>query len=244
MLFSTNSFSICNTFFKHKRIHKMTWFSPGSASQNELEYVSINWRWCSSLQDIRSYRGAHVGSHHFLVVGKIRLKLKKVKKVQPKWPYAVDRPKNTNVSKSYCEELKRLAVIQHPPTIEEQWSLFSWTMSQTVKTVLDRRKGTNKKMWITTKTCKLIDEKKIAKINRRQKRRLLSWRIEYTWALTGKWRRLKELTETQEAGKKNNTKTLCRIVRKWPSSSSSSGVPIMSKDGVCVYLSKKDTPSR
>lgn len=62
--------------------------------------------------DVCSHRGADVGSDHFPVVGKIRLKLKKVKKVQPKRPYLVAKLKNTNVSKSYREELsKRLEVI-------------------------------------------------------------------------------------------------------------------------------------
>ncbi|XP_051916104.1 craniofacial development protein 2-like [Hippocampus zosterae] len=98
MLTSTNGLSIGNTFFEHKRIHKVTWVSPGGGTRNELDYICINTRWRSSLLDVRSYRGADVGSDHFLVVSKIKLKLKKVKKVQPKRPYAVDKLKNKNFS--------------------------------------------------------------------------------------------------------------------------------------------------
>ena len=79
MLTSTNGLSIGNTFFKHKQIHKKTWVSPGGETQNELDYICINTTWRSSLLDVRSHRGADVGSDHFLVVSKIRLKLKKVK---------------------------------------------------------------------------------------------------------------------------------------------------------------------
>ncbi|KAK0134904.1 Craniofacial development protein 2 [Merluccius polli] len=220
MLTSTNGFSIGNTFFGHKRIHKMTWVSPGGGTRNELDYICINTRWCSSLLDVRSYRGADVGSDHFLVVGKIRLKLKKVEKVQPKRPYAVDKLKNNNVSESFREELsKKLAVPQHPSTIEEQWSLFSRTITETAEAVLGRR-GTNKERWITDHTWKLIDERKVAKIKREQKRRLRSWRME-----DEEYRRLdrevkkscrndkrrwleEKAREAQEAAEKNNTKTL------------------------------------
>ncbi|KAK0150528.1 Craniofacial development protein 2 [Merluccius polli] len=189
----------------------MTWVSPGGGTRNELDYICINTRWRSSLLDVRSYRGADVGSDHFLVVGKIRLKLKKVEKVQPKRPYAVDKLKNNNVSESFREELKG--------------------------------GGTNKERWITDHTWKLIDERKVAKIKREQKRRLRSWRME-----DEEYRRLdrevkkscrndkrrwleEKAREAQEAAEKNNTKTLYRIVRELTSSRSSSGVPTRSKDG-------------
>lgn len=83
--------------------------------------------------------------YHFLVVGKIRLKLKRVQKVRPKRPYAVDKLKNNVTSKSYFEELsKKLEVPQHPSTIEEQWGLFSHAISETAEKVLGRKRGLNK----------------------------------------------------------------------------------------------------
>lgn len=51
--------------------------------------------------DVYSHRGADVGSDHFLVAGKIRLKLKKVHKA-----YAVDKLKNHHLSRSYHEEFQ------------------------------------------------------------------------------------------------------------------------------------------
>ncbi|KAJ8386425.1 hypothetical protein AAFF_G00170220 [Aldrovandia affinis] len=94
MLTSTNGLSIGNTFFKHKQIHKMTWVLPDGNTRNELDYICTSTRWCSSLVGVRSHRGADVGSDHYLVVGKIRLKLKKVQTVWLKRPYAVDKLKS------------------------------------------------------------------------------------------------------------------------------------------------------
>lgn len=125
MLATTNGLSIGNTFFEHKQIHKMTWVSPGGGTWNELDYICISIRWRSSVLDVRSHRGADVGSDHFLVARKIRLKLKKVQKAQPKRSYPVDKLKNHHLSRGYHEELrKKLEATQHPSSIEEQWSLF------------------------------------------------------------------------------------------------------------------------
>lgn len=152
MLTSLTVSVIGNTFFTQKQIQKMTWVSPGGTLHNELDHICVTSRWCASLLDVRSYRGARVSSDYFHVVGKIMLK---VTKIQPKRPYTVDKPRMTSVSKSYHEELmKRLAVIQHPPTTEEQWSLFHRTISETAEAVVGRRRGTNKERWITDKTCK------------------------------------------------------------------------------------------
>ncbi|KAK0133280.1 hypothetical protein N1851_031194 [Merluccius polli] len=196
------------------------------------------------LKSMKDYRLDILGISEMRWTGQGRLMLKKVEKVQPKRPYAVDKLKNNNVSESFREELsKKLAVPQHPSTIEEQWSLFSRTITETAEAVLGRRRGTNKERWITDHTWKLIDERKVAKIKREQKRGLRSWRME-----DEEYRRLdrevkkscrndkrrwleEKAREAQEAAEKNNTKTLYRIVRELTSSRSSSGVPTRSKDG-------------
>jgi len=47
-----NGLKIGNTFFQHKDIHKKTWLSPDSNTQNEIDYICINNRWRSSLSDV------------------------------------------------------------------------------------------------------------------------------------------------------------------------------------------------
>jgi len=37
-----NELKIGNTFFQHKDIHKKTWLSPDSNTQNETDYICIN----------------------------------------------------------------------------------------------------------------------------------------------------------------------------------------------------------
>lgn len=107
--------------------------------------------------------------------GKTRLKLKKV---QPKRPYAVNKLKNTNISRSYREEFSIKLEVPSLSSVEEQWSQFSHAITETAETVLVRRRGTNKERWLTDKMRKLIDERKMAKVKREKKRRLRCWRME------------------------------------------------------------------
>ena len=61
---TANGFCIGNTFFQHKRIHKWTWCSPDGKTSNEIDYICISKRWRRSLYDVRSFRGADIGSDH------------------------------------------------------------------------------------------------------------------------------------------------------------------------------------
>ena len=44
-----NAIKIGKIFFKHKIMHKKTWRSPDNNTQNEIDYICINNKWCSSL---------------------------------------------------------------------------------------------------------------------------------------------------------------------------------------------------
>ena len=105
MLAGTSRLSIGNTFFGHRRVHKMTWTSPDGGTQNEIDYICISSRWRSSLYDVRTYRGADAGSDYNLVIGKIRLKLKKKTSVKTERPYAVGSLKTRTRQKDSMSNL-------------------------------------------------------------------------------------------------------------------------------------------
>ena len=50
---------------------------------NQIDYITINRRWRSPLQDLRVRRDADVGSDHHLVVAQLKLKLAATKKRRP-----------------------------------------------------------------------------------------------------------------------------------------------------------------
>ena len=76
-LCANNKFVIGGSIFAHKRLHKETWVSPDHITENQIYHFCINKKCKRSLQDVCVKRGADVASDHHLLVGKIRMRLKK-----------------------------------------------------------------------------------------------------------------------------------------------------------------------
>ena len=168
---SNNGLKIGNTFFKHKDIHKKTWLSPDGNTLNEIDYICVNKKWGTSLMDVKVHRGADVGSDHYLLVGKIRIKLKRKTKKERVLAYAVEKLKEPSTAEWFRLELaNRFDVLRLDLSIEDQLESFSSGVKVSAETVLGRRRGTNKERWISSRTWNLIDKRKEAKIKRDQAR--------------------------------------------------------------------------
>ena len=66
---------IGGSLFPHTDIHKATWVEPNQRNVNQFGHMAISKKWWRSLLDVRSYRGADVGTDHHLVVAQLKLKL-------------------------------------------------------------------------------------------------------------------------------------------------------------------------
>ena len=75
-----HEYIIGGTLFEHKDIHKATWLSPKGDFTSQIDHICINNRWKKCLLDVRSQRGADINTSHYLVRGKLRLKLSSLKK--------------------------------------------------------------------------------------------------------------------------------------------------------------------
>ena len=59
-----------NSFYRHKDIHKFTWEARGTKSI--IDYIIINDRLKSSIEDTRVFRGKEIDSDHKLVESKFK----------------------------------------------------------------------------------------------------------------------------------------------------------------------------
>ena len=75
-----NALVIANTLFQQHKRRLCTWASPDGQHRNQIDYILCSQRWRSSIQSAKTRLGADCGSDHELLIGKFRLKLKKVGK--------------------------------------------------------------------------------------------------------------------------------------------------------------------
>jgi len=65
-----NKLKITNSFYKHKDIHKFTWEARGTKSI--IDYIIINDRLKSNIENTRVFRGSEIDSDHKLVESKFK----------------------------------------------------------------------------------------------------------------------------------------------------------------------------
>ncbi|XP_078682172.1 uncharacterized protein LOC144916725 [Branchiostoma floridae x Branchiostoma belcheri] len=248
-----NSLTIGNTFFQHKLIHKKTWSSPDGTVNNEIDYICISQRWKSALLDVRVYRGEDVGSDHHLLGAKMRLRLKKLTVKKKQKPFATDKLKDPTSSEKYRIKLQnRFQLLQEMgPDLEDQWSFFRETLTQSAEETIGRRRGSRKEQWIKEDTWKLIDERKKMKGERDRARsaekkeetrnlyRDLDRQVKKSCRTDKREWLEKKSSEAEEAAKKNDARTLYRIVRELTGTWNSSSVPVKDKSGKTLLTTEE-----
>ena len=75
----SNQLAIKNTMFQKHPRRLYTWTSPDGKTKNKIDYIMIEKRWSSSIQNVTTKRDADCDTDHELLVAtlKIRLKCKK-----------------------------------------------------------------------------------------------------------------------------------------------------------------------
>ncbi|VDP45857.1 unnamed protein product [Schistosoma margrebowiei] len=63
-----NKLVIGGIIFPHKRIHKVTWISPGHTTENQIDHNYINKKFRRTMEGVKTRRGANIASDHHLVV--------------------------------------------------------------------------------------------------------------------------------------------------------------------------------
>ena len=86
-----NTLVIANTPFQQHKRRLYTWTSPDGQHGNQIDYILCSQRWRSSIQSAKIRLGADYGSDHELLIGKFRVKLKKVRKTARPFRYDLNK---------------------------------------------------------------------------------------------------------------------------------------------------------
>ena len=245
---SSNKLKIGGSLFQHKNIHKGTWRSPNGLTVNQIDHICYQRRWASSVKDVRTYRGADVGSDHYLVVATLKIKLKSSVNKKKHKILDIEKLKKETIQERFCLELRnRFSVLEHQETteqnVEEDWKEIKDAIINTAQEVIGYRRGSKKERWITDGTWTAIDERRILKAKKEQAFKTNLKIEECIEAYRTKDREVKsrcradkemwfddKVTEAETAAGRGDSKTLYRIVKEL-SGKTAQKLPINGADG-------------
>ena len=82
-----NAQVIASTLLRQHKRRLYTWISPDGQYQNQSDYILCSPKWRNSIQSSKTRPEADCGSDHECLIGKFRLKLKKVGKTTRPFRY-------------------------------------------------------------------------------------------------------------------------------------------------------------
>lgn len=158
---------ILNTFFKLHPRRLYTWKAPADGPErivrNQIDYILINKRFRNSCLAVKAYPGADIGSDHNPLMGKFRLKLKRiVKQSYSRWNLDKLKEENTKIqaTKSLNQELQQ---VEEGEDIEREIDAFKKAMKATKEQHLKKEKTNQRKQWMTEHIMLLMERRRIVK---------------------------------------------------------------------------------
>jgi len=167
-----NSLRINNTFFNHKRNHKITW-SDSRGRHSTIDYIITNRNiHPSQILDVRAFRAPDIGSDHRMVIAKFRVSAQLTKKSTPHIisKFNVEAFQNESTKHLYANRLsEKLKNITLTPTdiTDLQWEKIQECIVKAAEESLGMRTvgiNASKKStpWFTPEMKELAQEKRQA----------------------------------------------------------------------------------
>ncbi|RXN18970.1 endonuclease exonuclease phosphatase family [Labeo rohita] len=232
---AANNMVIGNSIFQHPLKHRLTWRNPSGKDSAMLDYVLINTRFRSSLQDVRAMRGPDCGSDHYLIRARLRLKLHRAKRAAPKSP-RLDWRQLANADRRQEFQLalsNRFAQLADSDGVDEEEQKIAEAIVDSARPLCPpiRRRT---QLWISEecldlvakrKKAKLVDFERYRQLNRDIRRMMKRDREAY-------WDQVAH--DLEEAASRHEYRTLYRTLRDLSGKSKSINDNIKKADGTFV----------
>ncbi|KAL0852028.1 hypothetical protein ABMA28_000290 [Loxostege sticticalis] len=137
-----NRLTVTNTCFKNHPRRLYTWKSPGDRYRNQIDFITIDQRWRSSVINSKTFPGADCNSDHKLVVATIRIRFKHPKK-REKGPLRL-RKIESEIFKNITEKAFLETPQEQQADIEHQWQNLKVEMLKAVEAIARQRKPQQK----------------------------------------------------------------------------------------------------
>jgi len=163
-----NEFSIMNTHFEHKEIHKFTWECPGRGLRSIIDYFLVRVDMRRDINDVRVIRGAEVGSDHHLLLMKMKVRgRKQAKKEEKKSQLRSGRLQTKEGRLKYYIRLNnkmKEAKCVNGDNVEAAWNEFKSAVLEVAEVVCGRKKCRKEKRtsWWSKEVEQAVKSKKEA----------------------------------------------------------------------------------
>ena len=232
---ASNNLVVGNSQFQHPRKHQLTWRNPSGEDSAILDYILINFRFRSSLKDVRAMRGPDCGSDHYLVRAKVQLRLKQGKlKAPPSTKLNWARLRDPVLRQEFQITLSNKFSILEPSddvdTEEKQISESILECAAPLCPPIRRRT----QPWISDECLDLVDKRKRAKhVDFEQYRRLnTEVRQQMKAERDAYWNRV--ATDLEEAASRHEYRILYQTLRRLSGKTKSTNDNIKKADGTFV----------
>lgn len=158
---------IMNTNFRHHPRHLYTWKSPGDRFRNQIDYITINKRFRSSIFQVKTYPGADcgVGCDHVPVVATMKLKLKKIKKkkrIRKDWKLLRT---DMELKEAYTAEVRRRFEMHAEEQAENEgidndWEVLQESLVGVANELIPREPQGRRQQWMTQDILELMEERR------------------------------------------------------------------------------------
>jgi len=151
---------IANTLFQQHKRRLYTWTSTDGQYRNQIDQIRCSQRWRSSIQSSKTGLGADCGSDHELIIGKFRLKLKKIGKTTRPFRYDLNHiPHNYTVE--VTNRFKGLDLTDRLP--EELWMEVHDIVQKAVIKTIPKKKKCKKAKWLSDKALQIAEKRRKTK---------------------------------------------------------------------------------
>ncbi|XP_073817488.1 uncharacterized protein [Musca autumnalis] len=247
---STHNLLIGGTLFPHKRIHKVTWISPDYHTENQIDHILISRKWRGSLLDVRTKRGADVGSDHHLLIATVRLKIASIKNDDKhSRKFDIERLKIREVATAFANPL-RDALNNIPAEYRTSWSTVRDLYLTSAKNNIGYA-NSKRKPWISDETWTRLEDRKLAKeainvaktrnakIEKTNEYNRLNREVKKS-ARTDKRKRIDSIaTEAQRASETNRSRDLYKATKLLSNRPFTAVKPIRDDDGTLITAKNK-----
>lgn len=148
-----------STMLPRKDDRKVTWISPDGVTENQIDHVLIDRKWCSTIRKVESQRKAEIGSDHVMVKTWIKMSLKvtpKLIKTKQTVKHEVKQLEQEKVRTDYESTVTNLFEKQEDEPnskkdINEIWETMKQIISNAANTVIPSSSKNQDKPWFDKK---------------------------------------------------------------------------------------------